>query len=155
QGPDYYLCPPFTPQFSSNPSSARLDLMGAENLLFCASSRAASVKISVQQSSIGGGCIGGSWHFNDSSGRASIQEECHHVRRFLMLSLYRFAGIIAVLAVCGTARSQELAPPGSGVSVHKMVIQNTVYHTVRYTVTGGSPRLQALVRRVEWTENEL
>jgi hypothetical protein len=36
-----------------------------------------------------------------------------------------------------------------------MVIHNGPVDTVKYTVTGGSPRLQALVRRVEWTENEL
>jgi hypothetical protein len=61
----------------------------------------------------------------------------------------------AVFAVCGAARSQELAPPGSGVSIHKLVIDSPFGHTVKYTVKGGSPRLQALVRRVEWAENEL
>jgi hypothetical protein len=36
-----------------------------------------------------------------------------------------------------------------------MVIDNGRAQTVKYIVTGGSPRLQALVRRIEWTENEL
>ena len=73
-----------------------------------------------------------------------------------MLSPLRFAGIITVIfAVCGPARAQELAPPGSDVSIHKMVIDSGFSHTVKYFVKGGSPRLQALVRRVEWAENEL
>jgi len=73
-----------------------------------------------------------------------------------MLSSFRYAGIItAIFAVCGPATAQELAPAGSGVSIHKMVIDNGRAHTVKYYVTGGSPQLQALVRRVEWTENEL
>ena len=42
-----------------------------------------------------------------------------------MLSPFRFAGIITVIfAVCGPARAQELAPPGSDVSIHKLVIDN-------------------------------
>jgi hypothetical protein len=36
-----------------------------------------------------------------------------------------------------------------------MVVGNGPVQTVKYFVKGGSPRLQALVRRVEWTENEL
>src|SRR5262249_6120501 len=57
--------------------------------------------------------------------------------------------------VVESARSQELAPPGSGVSIHKVIIESAFSHTVKYYVKGGSPRLQALVRRVEWAENEL
>ena len=73
-----------------------------------------------------------------------------------MSSLFRCAGIVTVIfAVCGPARAQELAPPGSGVSIHKVNIENGPSHTVKYYVTGGSARLQALVRRVEWAENEL
>ncbi len=73
-----------------------------------------------------------------------------------MLSPFRFAGILTVIfAVCGSASAQELAPPGSGVSIHKLVISTSSSHTVSYFVKGGSPRLQALVRRVEWAENEL
>jgi len=73
-----------------------------------------------------------------------------------MRSPLRFAGIITViLAVCGPARAQEIAPADSGVSIQKLVINSGSTHTVRYNVTGGSPRLQALVRRVEWAENEL
>jgi hypothetical protein len=71
-----------------------------------------------------------------------------------MLSPFRFAGII-VFAVCGPARAQAIAPAGSGVTIHKLVVDNGLAHTVKYFVTGGSPRLQALVRRVEWAENEL
>src|SRR5690349_5779160 len=73
-----------------------------------------------------------------------------------MLCPFRFAGIITVIvAVCGPARAQELAPPGSDVSIHKLVIDSGLSHTVKYYVKGGSPRLQAMVRRVEWAENEL
>ena len=73
-----------------------------------------------------------------------------------MLSPFRFAGILTVIfAVCVPAGAQELAPAGSGVSVQKVVVDNGLAHTVKYFVTGGSPRLQALVRRVEWAENEL
>jgi hypothetical protein len=75
---------------------------------------------------------------------------------FLMLSPFRFAGIMTlILAVCGPARSQQIAPARSGVTINKIVIDNGLAHTVKYFVTGGSPRLQALVRRVEWAENEL
>ena len=73
-----------------------------------------------------------------------------------MPSPFRLAGIMTVLfAVCGLARAQEMAPAGSGVSINKMVVDSGSAHTVKYYVKGGSPRLQALVRRVEWVENEL
>jgi hypothetical protein len=73
-----------------------------------------------------------------------------------MLSPFRFAGIIIVIfAVCGPARAQQIAPAGSGVTIDKVVVDNGPAQTVKYFVKGGSPRLQALVRRVEWTENEL
>src|SRR5262249_46675670 len=75
---------------------------------------------------------------------------------FSMLSPVRFAGIIIVIcAVCGTAWAQQIAPAGSGVTVDKVVVDDGAPHTVKYFVKSGSPRLQALVRRVEWTENEL
>src|SRR6266700_767638 len=73
-----------------------------------------------------------------------------------MLAQFRCAGMLTVIAaVCGPAQAQELAPPGSGVSIHKVTVTTTHSSTVKYYVTGGSPRLQALVRRVEWAENEL
>jgi RNA binding activity-knot of a chromodomain len=73
-----------------------------------------------------------------------------------MLSRLRFAMIVTVLfAVCGSATAQQIAPAGSGVTINKVVIDNGPAHTVRYSVTGGSPQLQAVVRRVEWAENEL
>jgi hypothetical protein len=73
-----------------------------------------------------------------------------------MLSPFRFAGIITVIvAVCGPAWAQEIAPEGSGVSIHKQVTESGSTHYVKYFVKGGSPKLQALVRRVEWAENEL
>jgi len=73
-----------------------------------------------------------------------------------MLPQFRVTGlIVAILVVCGPARAQELAPPGSDVSIHKVVIQGASTQTVKYFVKGGSPKLQALIRRVEWTENEL
>ncbi|MFL5240521.1 MAG: Tudor-knot domain-containing protein [Gemmataceae bacterium] len=73
-----------------------------------------------------------------------------------MLSLFRFAAIITVIfAVCGAATAQQIAPVGSGVTIDKLVIENGPAHTVKYFVTGGSAQLQAVVRRVEWAENEL
>jgi hypothetical protein len=73
-----------------------------------------------------------------------------------MLSPFRFVGIVTVIfAVCGLARAQQIAPAGSGVTIDKVAIDNGLAHTVKYYVKGGTPRLQALVRRVEWTENEL
>jgi RNA binding activity-knot of a chromodomain len=73
-----------------------------------------------------------------------------------MLSPLRLAGIIAVIfAVCGSATAQQIAPAGSGVTIDKVVIDNGLANTVKYFVKGGSPQLQAVVRRVEWTENEL
>ena len=40
-----------------------------------------------------------------------------------MLSAFRLAGILIVsLAVCGPVRAQEIAPAGSGVSIHKLVV---------------------------------
>jgi hypothetical protein len=41
------------------------------------------------------------------------------------------------------------------VTIDRLVVDNGPAHTVKYFVKGGSPRLQALVRRVEWAENEL
>src|SRR5712664_3881790 len=74
---------------------------------------------------------------------------------FLMLSPFRFVGIVTVIfVVCGLARAQQIAPAGSGVTIDKVAIDNGFAHTVRYVVTGGSPQLQAVVRRVEWAENE-
>jgi hypothetical protein len=73
-----------------------------------------------------------------------------------MLSSFRFAAILTVIfAVCGPTRAQEIAPAGSGVSIYKSVFDNGPAHTVKYYVTGGSARLQAMVRRIEWAENEL
>jgi len=73
-----------------------------------------------------------------------------------VLSSFRSAGTVALLfAVSGPALAQEMAPAGTGVSVHKLAIDNGSTHTVKYYVKGGSPRLQALVRRVEWVENEM
>jgi hypothetical protein len=74
----------------------------------------------------------------------------------MMLSPFRFAVIVTViLAVSGAATAEQLAPAGSGVTIQKTVIENGPAHTVKYFVKGGSPKLQGLVRRVEWAENEL
>jgi hypothetical protein len=71
-------------------------------------------------------------------------------------SPFRFAAILIVIfAVCGPAGAQQIAPPGSGVTIDKVAVDNGSAHTVKYVVKGGSSRLQALVRRVEWTENEI
>jgi hypothetical protein len=73
-----------------------------------------------------------------------------------VLSPFRFAAtIITAFALCGPLSAQEIAPAGSGVSIHKVVVDNGLAHTVRYFVTGGSAQLQARVPRVEWAENEL
>src|SRR5437879_1886584 len=73
-----------------------------------------------------------------------------------MSSPFRLAGIItATFAVCGPAMAQQMAPANSGVTVEKQIIDNGLSHSVKYFVTGGSAQLQALVRRVEWAENEL
>src|SRR5262249_9058297 len=78
----------------------------------------------------------------------------------LFVAILRRAFILAAInsmlfAVCGPARAQELAPAGTGVSVHKLSIDSAFSHTVKYIVTGGSTQLKALVRRVEWAENEV
>jgi hypothetical protein len=73
-----------------------------------------------------------------------------------MLSSFRSTVIITViLVVCSPTWAQQPAPAGSGVTINKTVIDNGLAHTVKYFVTGGSPQLQAMVRRVEWAENEL
>ncbi|MFL5327860.1 MAG: hypothetical protein ACJ8C4_03010 [Gemmataceae bacterium] len=79
-----------------------------------------------------------------------------------MLTAIRFAAMITVVfALCGPARAQAVPPPASiapaapAVRVDKMTIDNGPARTVKYYVTGGSAQLQALVRRVEWVENEL
>jgi hypothetical protein len=75
---------------------------------------------------------------------------------FLKKFPFRLAGIIIVIfAVCGLAEAQQIAPAGSGVTIDKINVDNGIAHTVKYLVTGGSPQLQAMVRRVEWAENEL
>jgi hypothetical protein len=73
-----------------------------------------------------------------------------------MRSPFRLAAIVTVtFAVSGLARAEPIAPKGSGVTIDKVVIENGPAHTVKYYVKGGSPRLEAVVRRVEWAENEL
>jgi hypothetical protein len=73
-----------------------------------------------------------------------------------MPSSFCYAGIITVtLTIGGPARAQPIAPPGSGVTIKKIVVDNGPARSVKFYVTGGSPRLEALVRRVEWAENEL
>lgn len=73
-----------------------------------------------------------------------------------MLSPFRNAvTAITVFAIGGPLGAQQLTPAGSGVSIDRVVVENGLAPTVRYFVTGGSPRLQALVRRLEWVENEL
>src|SRR5262249_2493201 len=145
----------------SEPRKSRVLLRGSpaiRGISFSAQVRSLqALRLQPSNSRASGGCIRGeSWHSPDTSGRSSIREECHHARRFLMLSAFRFAGILTVsFAVCGPARAQALAPAGSGVTIDKVVGNNGLARTVKYFVTGGSPRLQALVRRVEWAENQL
>jgi len=128
-----------------------------ESLFFAQVRTPRALRFQPSNSSASGGCIGGeSLHSHQTSGRSSIREEFHNEKGFLMLSPFRFAVILTVIfAVCGPARAEEIAPAGSGVTIDKVDIQNGLAHTVKYFVKGGSPRLQALVRRVEWAENEL
>src|SRR5262245_410173 len=66
---------------------------------------------------------GESWHSHHNSRHYLIRDECQHERGVRVLSSFRLAGlIIALLAICGPARAQELAPAGRGVSVHKLAI---------------------------------
>src|SRR5262245_58729486 len=72
-------------------------------------------------------------------------------------SLRSFGSLLFLGVLCGIApdvRAEE-TPKGSGVSIHKVTIDTGFSSTVKYIVTGGSPRLQAMVRRIEWVENEL
>src|SRR5262249_28276402 len=124
--------------------------------LFCANSHAASVHISASSSSASGKCTGVRVGSHTTPRVILRSGMITTTRGKPMLSPCRLAGIAAVIfAVCGPAKAQELAPAESGVSVTKLSIDSGGTHTVRYTVTNGSPRLQALVRRVEWAENEL
>jgi hypothetical protein len=70
----------------------------------------------------------------------------------------RIAGTLLGLGVLWvnvpTARADD-GPEGSKVFVRKVTVDSGLTRTVKYVVTGGSPRLQAIVRRVEWAENEL
>src|SRR6266481_3115698 len=116
-----------------------------------------ALQFQLSTSSASGGCIGDeSCHSHAHLGSFSIREEWHNERSFPMLSRLRFAMIVTMLfAVCGSATAQQIAPAGSGVTINKIAVDNGLAHTVKYFVTGGSPQLQAVVRRVEWAENEL
>ena len=67
------------------------------------------------------------------------------------------AAIVAALLLVGTAGAQEAGPaaPVAVPQVHKMTIYNGVVPTVSYSVEGGSPHLQALYQKLQFTENEL
>jgi hypothetical protein len=65
------------------------------------------------------------------------------------------AALVTVLFLAGTAGAQETAPPATVPQIHKMTIMNGAVPTVSYSVQGGSPHLQALVKTLEFTENEL
>ncbi len=67
------------------------------------------------------------------------------------------AVLVAALLLVGTAAAQEAKPaaPAAVPQVHKMIIYNGPVPTVSYSVQGGSPRLQALVQTLQFTENEL
>jgi hypothetical protein len=63
--------------------------------------------------------------------------------------------VLSVLCVNVPAARADDPPPGSGVSIRKVTVYSGLTQSAKYIVTGGSPRLQALVRRLEWAENEL
>jgi hypothetical protein len=74
-----------------------------------------------------------------------------------MLPAFRFPWIVVLLLaiVVGPARAQQAAPAVPPVTIDKTVIESGLSHTVKYFVSGGSPRLQAMVRSLEWAENEV
>jgi hypothetical protein len=67
------------------------------------------------------------------------------------------AALVAALLLVGTAGAQEPRPaaPAAVPQVHKMTIYNGSVPMVSYSIQGGSPRLQALVQPLEFTDNEL
>jgi hypothetical protein len=67
------------------------------------------------------------------------------------------AALVAALLLVGTAGAEEAGPaaPAAVPQVNKMTIFNGSVPTVSYSVQGGSPRLQALARTLQYTENEL
>src|SRR5207253_5338143 len=67
------------------------------------------------------------------------------------------AALVAVLLLVGSAGAQQAAPaaPAAVPQVQKMIIYNGSVPTVSYTVQGGSPRLEALAQKLQFTENEI
>jgi hypothetical protein len=67
------------------------------------------------------------------------------------------AALVAVLLLAGTTGAQQAAPaaPAAVPQVQKMIIYNGQVPTVSYTVQGGSPRLEALAQKLQFTENEI
>ena len=67
------------------------------------------------------------------------------------------AALVAALLLVGTAGAQEARPaaPAAVPQVHKMTIYNGSVPTVSYSVQGGSPHLEALCEKLQFTENEL
>ncbi len=67
------------------------------------------------------------------------------------------AALVTALLLVGTAGAQDAKPaaPATVPQIHKMTIINGTVPTVSYSVQGGSPHLQALVKTLEFTENEL
>ena len=67
------------------------------------------------------------------------------------------AALVAALLLVGPVGAQEARPaaPAAVPQVYKMTIFNGPVPTVSYSVQGGSPRLQALVQTLEFTDNEL
>jgi hypothetical protein len=63
--------------------------------------------------------------------------------------------VLSGLLMSGPAARADDPPAGSGVSIRKVTVYSGLTQSAKYIVTGGSPRLQALVRRLEWAENEL
>lgn len=77
-----------------------------------------------------------------------------------MQPIVRLAGGTALFLAIFTSeparvRGDDLAPPPKRPTVHKVVIENGLAHTVKYFVEGGSPRLHAMYRILQWAENEV
>jgi len=69
----------------------------------------------------------------------------------------RMAALVAALVLVGTAGAQEARPvaPAAVPQVHKMTVYNGPVPTVSYSVQGGSPHLESLCEKLQFTENEL
>jgi hypothetical protein len=62
---------------------------------------------------------------------------------------------LAALVGWGAPVQEARAAAGPEPKIRKVVIDNGLSQSVKYFVEGGSPRLQAMVRTLQWAENEV